>query len=84
MHIVNPMVQVERFGVLVWEDQITDVLRKEWCLCLRCVRLEGCEIAKEGYDLCCRHNIAFMVTRCPHWTPPSQEEQAIEVAIQAE
>ena len=64
------MKQVERYGVAVWEDEEMDALRKKACLCLNCHKLGNCQIGAEGYDLCKRHNIAFMVTRCPSWTAP--------------
>ena len=65
-------IQVLKYGALVWQDPEMDEARKTSCLCLRCVKMrpgttEHCTIAAEGYAMCKKHNVAYMMTRCPLW-----------------
>ena len=57
--------QVEKYNVLVWQHPEMDVLRKTQCLCLNCKIMKTCKIAKSGYRLCRKYNVAFAMTRCP-------------------
>lgn len=59
------LVQIEKYGRMVWANEQMEQVRKEECLCLNCKRLTDCEIASEGYVLCKLTDITFMVTRCP-------------------
>ena len=49
--------QVERHGMLVWENGTAEAVRKEECLCLHCASMrpgsqEHCPIAQEFYEIC--------------------------------
>ena len=57
----------KKYGVYVWINTETDELRREQCLCLNCDHLTQCVIAKNSHELCKKHDIAFMMTRCPKW-----------------
>lgn len=62
----------EHYNRMVWVNPTTEKLRKDECLCLHCGSLkpgssDNCSIAQEGYELCVKANIAFMVTCCPLW-----------------
>lgn len=59
------LVQVEKYGRLVWVNEQTEALRRDECLCFNCKQLSDCPIAAEGLKLCKLTDIAFMVTRCP-------------------
>ena len=67
--------QVEKYGVLVWQNPTIEALRREECLCLHCARIdrdcggEGCTIAGDLFAICKRENVAFPVSRCPKWLP---------------
>jgi hypothetical protein len=70
---------VERYGRVIFENQLTDPLRKVECLCLNCTRLktgpgeESCPMAQAFFKICVDNGIALMVTRCPVFddkTPP--------------
>lgn len=64
----KPAVQVEKYGVKVWQNKEMDELRKDECLCLNCDHIKECDTATAGYKLCVSDNIAFMVTRCPNYS----------------
>ena len=59
------LIQVEKYGTMVWANQEMDEARRKECLCFNCKRQNDCAIAKEGLKLCQLTDIAFMVTRCP-------------------
>ncbi len=66
------VINVERHGAMVWEEEQMDALRKERCLCLRCAKCkpgtpEHCAVAARLYEACKEHNLALMVTRCATW-----------------
>ena len=66
------VIQIERYGCLVWEDEAADALRKERCLCLNCAKCkpgekDHCPIAARLYEVCKKDNVALMVTRCAEW-----------------
>ena len=63
----SSMKYVEKYGVSVWADLEMDELRKYNCLCLNCSKMGNCEQGSKLYDICCRYNLATMITRCPDW-----------------
>ena len=67
------VVQVERYGQIVWQHPVMDELRKSQCLCLNCALLKSCEIAKKGFEFCKVHNVAYAMTRCPHFKQGGQK-----------
>jgi hypothetical protein len=60
----NEIVKKEHYGVEVWENVITDKVRKTKCLCFNCRKLGKCDIANHLYQFCKKNNIALMMTRC--------------------
>ena len=65
---MNKLKRVVKYGVEVWCNERTDILRGSQCLCLNCALMNnGCLIAKNLYDFCRNEDIALMVTRCPNW-----------------
>ena len=64
----NPaVVQVERYGALVWEHTAMDARRKTDCLCLDCASITRCDNAAELYQMCKDFSMAMAVTRCQAW-----------------
>jgi hypothetical protein len=59
------LIQIEKYGTMVWANAETEAVRSTECLCYNCKRRNDCAIAKEGLKLCQLTDIAFMVTRCP-------------------
>jgi len=57
--------KIEKYGVLVFQHPEMDELRRSQCLCLNCQKMDNCEIAHAGFELCKKFNIAYAVTRCP-------------------
>lgn len=56
---------VERHhGIVVYVSNRLEKLRKTDCLCLNCVKMDRCPIAKKLFGLCVRHNLALGVSRC--------------------
>ena len=60
--------QVERHGMLVWENGTAEAVRKEECLCLHCDSMrpgsqEHCPIAQQFYKICKIHGTAFVLSR---------------------
>lgn len=55
----------ERYGCSVWINKEMDELRKKQCLCLNCLCIKTCAVAKQVYVLCKDNNLATMITRCP-------------------
>lgn len=56
----------------IYKNPEMDNLRKKFCLCFNCEKCkpnhtDHCKIAAEGYALCKKYNIAFMVTRCKNF-----------------
>ena len=69
---MNQPFQVMRYGVLVWENEAMDALRRKECLCLHCGSMKTCRTAGIGLGFCREFNIAFAMTRCPNWTPSAE------------
>jgi hypothetical protein len=66
--------QVERYGLLVWENPTAEAIRKEECLCLNCGRMkpgqpDHCQVAAAFYEICKVNGNAFVLSRCAHWNP---------------
>ena len=64
--------QVERYGMLVWENGTAEAVRKEECLCLHCDSMrpgsqEHCPIAQQFYEICKTHGTALGLSRCAVW-----------------
>jgi hypothetical protein len=51
-------------GYLVHVNTLTEQLRNSECLCLSCVGMTDCSIARTFYDVCVDRHVALMVTRC--------------------
>ena len=60
-------VQIEKYGKVVWSSPEGEALRKTNCMCLNCVDIDECVIAKSLYEICKNGNLALMVTRCLHF-----------------
>lgn len=65
------------YGKEAWVNPITELLRKDECLCLNCNnlkpgKLDNCRIAQAFYEVCVRENVALAVTRCPLFEPKGQ------------
>lgn len=62
-------VELEKhYGAMVHTNTYTDKLRKSQCLCLNCVDIDQCDIAKKLYETCKEYDLALMVTRCKNFT----------------
>lgn len=66
------MRQVERYGKIVWENEIFEDQRKGNCLCHQCNRMkpdspDHCKIANNFFEICKEHGCAFILTRCESW-----------------
>ena len=60
--------RVEKYGARVWQNEQTDNLRKEQCLCFHCKRMiDNCKQSHVLFAMCQAFNLALMVTRCPDW-----------------
>lgn len=57
----------EHHGAACWTDDEMDKKRQDRCLCYDCKLISSCQIAAQLFDLCCRGDIATMVTRCKHF-----------------
>lgn len=69
------LVQVEKYGVSVWANLLTESLRPEECLCLNCALMpdEKCPAAAALYATCLEHDLALAVTRCPSFEPLAEK-----------
>ena len=80
---MNKPIQIEKYGTTVWANEDMELIRKNECLCLHCGSLGSCDIAREGYHMCKKYNVAFMMTRCPFWKPDlligKTEDERIEI-----
>ena len=61
-----------RFNEEVWINATTDIIRKKECMCLFCSNMTysketNCPIAQQLYELCCKENIAFIMTMCKRY-----------------
>ena len=70
--------QVERYGMLVWENGTAEAVRKEECLCLHCASMrpgsqEHCLVAQQFYEICKTYGTAFVLSRCAGWNERSGE-----------
>ena len=65
----SPTQVVTKYGQSVVVNVLMEALRRDECLCLNCTKLGICGIAKEGFDLCKKYNVAFAMTRCPIFEP---------------
>lgn len=63
---------VTKYDTAGIQNDETDVLRKEFCLCLNCKNMVICPAAKAGFELCKKYGLAFMVTRCSVPRDPSK------------
>jgi len=68
----NYPVQIEKYGVQVWSNEMMDELRKTECLCLNCANLrpgtsDNCHKAARMYEISVEENVAMAVTRCEIW-----------------
>jgi hypothetical protein len=66
---INPVLEIHYHNEEVWTNPTTDNIRREECLCLHCKKMTydketNCPIAQQMYELCCKENIAFIMTRC--------------------
>jgi len=61
-------VKEEHYGVSVWVNPKTEMIRKRECLCLNCISMSKCKVAKKLYAICVDDNLAMAVTRCPKLT----------------
>ena len=61
-------IQQEHYGALVWVNTKIDALRGSECLCLHCGGRRECGTAAQLLRLCCDHELALAVTRCPDWS----------------
>src|ERR1035441_4888105 len=64
--------QVERYGMLVWENGTAEAVRKEECLCLHCASMrpgsqEHCLVAQQFYEIRKTYGTAFVLSRCAVW-----------------
>ena len=60
--------EIVKYGVTVWSNGETDIMRGEQCLCLHCSQMNnGCDTYWGLYEICKEQNLALMVTRCPNW-----------------
>lgn len=62
---------LEKYGKMVWTNEMMDELRKKECLCLNCGNLkpdpDNCSIAQALYQISVKENVAMAITRCPVW-----------------
>ena len=70
------MERVDKYGVDVWANVVTDQIRRKECLCLNCDNMGNCIAASKMFELCKDHNLATMITRCPEW---AEVQQGVEV-----
>ena len=61
-------------GVEVQTNTITDEMRKTECLCLNCGHTV-CVARSKLYNLCCKYDIALMVTRCEDYKVKTEATQ---------
>lgn len=64
--------KVVRYGMVTWENQKLDQLRRDECLCLHCSNLkpnspDNCTMAEIFFKLCQRFGMAMAVSRCSEW-----------------
>jgi hypothetical protein len=52
------------YGKEAWSNIEFDTLRKNECLCLNCINMISCEVAKKFFELCKENNMAVAITRC--------------------
>ena len=72
----------EHYNEQVWTNKLTDTIRREECMCLHCDKMTynketNCSVAQQMYELCCVHNIAFMMTRCKMFTPKKKQSKGM-------
>lgn len=60
--------QIEKYGRKVWTHAGMDEMRKSECLCRHCSKCGPCPIAREGYEFCKKHDVAYSMTRCPEFS----------------
>ena len=68
------MRRVERYGKMVWENEVFENQRCGNCLCHQCSRMkpgetDHCSIAARFYEICKDSGCAFILTRCQDWAP---------------
>lgn len=73
------MIQVERYGKMVWENEVFEAQRKANCMCLCCAKMKPgqlghCPVASKFYEVCKDHGCAFILTRCESWEPKEGSE----------
>ena len=62
----------EHDGATCWTDVEMENKRREHSLCHSCNLVGVCQIRNQLFDLCCRGDIAAMVTRCKHFQPKEE------------
>jgi len=58
------IVRGKKYGQDVYESLELDIKRKTDCLCLNCINMSLCEIAKAFFEICKENNMAVAITRC--------------------
>jgi len=66
---MTPPVQVTKQGVLVWENETTEGMRKDEDLCLHCGNKQVCAIHRNLLSISNEKVVGIMVTYCPVWKP---------------
>lgn len=55
--------KVKSHGVEVWSSELEEIRRAK-CMCFNCKNTSNCSAAKEFYEICVKHDCAFIMTRC--------------------
>lgn len=76
------MRRVNRYGKLVWENELFEDQRKGNCLCHTCAKFkpgetDNCPIANKFYKICVDSGCAFILTRCGSWKMSSNQRVAV-------
>lgn len=62
--MIGQLATEKHYGLLVEVNTLTEQLRDSECLCLNCMHIDDCSIARTFYAVCEDRHVALMVTRC--------------------
>jgi len=60
------VMKVVKYGTKVYQHPEMDELRHTQP-CLNCTAMYDCDIVKACFELCKKYNVAYAMTRCPHF-----------------